>query len=78
LAEPAGSAKRPKLSADPKSIASSPLLRNWNNTPLPRTNMGSPNFTTTLLILTLVLVLLPETVHAFGAGDIPDFAFLNG
>ncbi|KAJ6541906.1 heterokaryon incompatibility protein Het-C-domain-containing protein [Mycena capillaripes] len=38
---------------------------------------GSPNFTTTLLLLTLVLVLLPETVHAFGAGDIPDFAFLN-
>ncbi|KAJ7150218.1 Het-C-domain-containing protein [Mycena filopes] len=37
----------------------------------------SPNFTTTLLILTIVvLVLLPE-VHAFGAGDIPDFAFLN-
>ncbi|KAJ7144853.1 Het-C-domain-containing protein [Mycena crocata] len=35
------------------------------------------NFTTTLLIITLVLVLLPETVHAFGAGDIPDFAFLN-
>ncbi|KAJ6623117.1 heterokaryon incompatibility protein Het-C-domain-containing protein [Mycena sp. CBHHK59/15] len=38
----------------------------------------SPKFTTTLLILTLVLVLLPQTAHAFGAGDIPDFAFLNG
>ncbi|KAJ7146223.1 heterokaryon incompatibility protein Het-C-domain-containing protein [Mycena epipterygia] len=38
---------------------------------------ASLNFTTTLLILTVVLVLLPDTVHAFGAGDIPDFAFLN-
>ncbi|KAJ7654177.1 heterokaryon incompatibility protein Het-C-domain-containing protein [Mycena rosella] len=38
---------------------------------------GSSNFATTLLLITLVLVLLPETVHAFGAGDIPDFAFLN-
>ncbi|KAJ7492177.1 Het-C-domain-containing protein [Mycena latifolia] len=38
---------------------------------------GSPNFATTLLLITVVLVLLPETVHAFGAGDIPDFAFLN-
>ncbi|KAJ7044922.1 Het-C-domain-containing protein [Mycena alexandri] len=38
---------------------------------------GSPSLTTTLLILTVVvLVLLPE-VRAFGAGDIPDFAFLN-
>ncbi|KAJ7201281.1 Het-C-domain-containing protein [Mycena pura] len=35
------------------------------------------NFTTILLVLTVVLVLLPDTVHAFGAGDIPDFAFLN-
>ncbi|KAJ7897370.1 Het-C-domain-containing protein [Mycena olivaceomarginata] len=39
--------------------------------------MASQSFTTTLLLLALVLVLLPETVHAFGAGDIPDFAFLN-
>lgn len=33
---------------------------------------------TTLLILTLILVLLPTETYAFGAGDIPDFAFLNG
>jgi hypothetical protein len=39
---------------------------------------SSKNFTTTLLLLTVILVLLPDTVYAFGAGDIPDFAFLNG
>ncbi|KAJ6486163.1 Het-C-domain-containing protein [Mycena vitilis] len=48
----------------------------WSS--LPRTTMsGSQNFATTLLLITLVVILLPETVHAFGAGDIPDFAFLN-
>ncbi|KAJ7103095.1 Het-C-domain-containing protein [Mycena belliarum] len=40
-------------------------------------NRSSPNFAATLLLITIVLVLLPETVYAFGAGDIPDFAFLN-
>ncbi|KAJ7750328.1 Het-C-domain-containing protein [Mycena metata] len=37
---------------------------------------GSPNLTTLLILTVVILVLLPE-VHAFGAGDIPDFAFLN-
>ncbi|KDQ31260.1 hypothetical protein PLEOSDRAFT_1111739 [Pleurotus ostreatus PC15] len=37
-----------------------------------------PNITTTLLILTVLLVLLPPEAYAFGAGDIPDFAYLNG
>ena len=36
------------------------------------------NLTTTLLILTVLLVLLPAETYAFGAGDIPDFAYLNG
>ncbi|CAL1694230.1 unnamed protein product [Somion occarium] len=36
------------------------------------------NFTTTLLILTVLVVLLPTETYAFGAGDIPDFAYLNG
>ncbi|KAH9943991.1 Het-C-domain-containing protein [Epithele typhae] len=36
------------------------------------------SFTITLLILTVVLVLLPAETYAFGAGDIPDFAYLNG
>ncbi|KAI0652327.1 heterokaryon incompatibility protein Het-C-domain-containing protein [Trametes meyenii] len=36
------------------------------------------SFTTTLLVLTVVLVLLPSETYAFGAGDIPDFAYLNG
>ncbi|GJE86244.1 heterokaryon incompatibility protein Het-C domain-containing protein [Phanerochaete sordida] len=31
----------------------------------------------TLLILCTVLVLLPTQAHAFGAGEIPDFAYLN-
>lgn len=37
-----------------------------------------PNITTSLLILTVLLVLLPPEAYAFGAGDIPDFAYLNG
>ncbi|KAK7058606.1 hypothetical protein VNI00_002242 [Paramarasmius palmivorus] len=37
----------------------------------------SLNFTTTLLLLTVVLVLLPTETYAFGAGDIPDFAYLS-
>lgn len=33
----------------------------------------------TLLVLSLVvLVLLPSQTYAFGAGEIPDFAYLNG
>lgn len=32
---------------------------------------------TTLFIVLTVLVLAPS-VHAFGAGDIPDFAYLEG
>ncbi|KAI5829276.1 Het-C-domain-containing protein [Schizophyllum commune Tattone D] len=35
-------------------------------------------FTTTLLLLTVILVCLPAETYAFGAGDIPDFAYLNG
>lgn len=34
--------------------------------------------TTFLLIVTLVLILSPTGTFAFGAGDIPDFAYLNG
>ncbi|KAF9039899.1 heterokaryon incompatibility Het-C [Panaeolus papilionaceus] len=30
-----------------------------------------------LLVLTIVVVLLPAQTYAFGAGDIPDFAYLN-
>ncbi|TBU62109.1 Het-C-domain-containing protein [Dichomitus squalens] len=36
------------------------------------------SFTATLLIFTVVLILLPSETYAFGAGDIPDFAYLNG
>lgn len=36
------------------------------------------SLTTTLLVLTVILVLLPAETYAFGAGDIPDFAYLNG
>jgi hypothetical protein len=36
------------------------------------------NLTTTLLLITIVLVLLPTEAAAFGAGDIPDFSYLNG
>ncbi|KAI0756549.1 heterokaryon incompatibility protein Het-C-domain-containing protein [Daedaleopsis nitida] len=36
------------------------------------------SLTTTLLVLTVLLVLLPSETYAFGAGDIPDFAYLNG
>jgi len=31
-----------------------------------------------LLFLTVFIALLPLQVSAFGAGDIPDFAYLNG
>jgi len=34
--------------------------------------------TTFLLIVTVVLVLSSSGTYAFGAGDIPDFSFLNG
>ncbi|KAF4611401.1 hypothetical protein D9613_004172 [Agrocybe pediades] len=37
----------------------------------------SPNLTSPLLLLTLLVVLLPVQTYAFGAGDIPDFAYLN-
>lgn len=36
------------------------------------------NFAASLLICTVLLVLLPTGTYAFGAGEIPDFAFLNG
>jgi len=36
-----------------------------------------PNLTS-ILFLTALLVLLPVETLAFGAGDIPDFAYLNG
>lgn len=36
------------------------------------------NLSTTLLLLTVVLVLLPAETYAFGAGEIPDFAYLHG
>lgn len=35
-------------------------------------------FFTTFLVLVVVLVLLPNETYAFGAGEIPDFAYLNG
>lgn len=37
-----------------------------------------PNLINKILILTVLLVLLPVETLAFGAGDIPDFAYLNG
>ncbi|TFK41913.1 heterokaryon incompatibility protein Het-C-domain-containing protein [Crucibulum laeve] len=37
----------------------------------------TPNLTTTFLLLTVLIVLLPTETYAFGAGDIPDFAYLN-
>ncbi|TFY71829.1 hypothetical protein EVG20_g1176 [Dentipellis fragilis] len=36
-----------------------------------------PSLTANLLLLTIVLVLLPPETYAFGAGDIPDFSYLN-
>ena len=36
-----------------------------------------PSSTSLLLLVICVLVCLPS-VHAFGAGEIPDFAYLNG
>lgn len=35
------------------------------------------NLTTTFLFVATLCVLLPQA-NAFGAGDIPDFAYLNG
>ncbi|KAI1794001.1 Het-C-domain-containing protein [Ganoderma leucocontextum] len=40
------------------------------------TSMNS--FATIFLTLTVLLVFLPPGAYAFGAGDIPDFAYLNG
>lgn len=37
-----------------------------------------PSLLSTLLVITVVLVLLPGEAAAFGAGDIPDFSYLNG
>jgi hypothetical protein len=34
--------------------------------------------TSTFFLLTILVVLLPVETYAFGAGDIPDFAYLNG
>ncbi|EPQ60148.1 Het-C-domain-containing protein [Gloeophyllum trabeum ATCC 11539] len=36
-----------------------------------------PSVTTTFLILSVLLLALPSGTYAFGAGDIPDFAYLN-
>jgi hypothetical protein len=36
------------------------------------------NLTNTFFLLTILVVLLPVETYAFGAGDIPDFAYLNG
>jgi len=36
------------------------------------------SLTNTFLLLTVLVVLLPVETYAFGAGDIPDFAYLNG
>ena len=33
---------------------------------------------TTFLLLTVLLILLPAETYAFGAGEIPDFAYLHG
>ncbi|CAA7264748.1 unnamed protein product [Cyclocybe aegerita] len=37
----------------------------------------SPSITNTTLLLTVLVILLPVKTYAFGAGDIPDFAYLN-
>jgi Heterokaryon incompatibility protein Het-C len=37
----------------------------------------APSLSTTFLLIATVCILLPQA-HAFGAGDIPDFAYLNG
>ncbi|KAG7099815.1 hypothetical protein E1B28_001626 [Marasmius oreades] len=37
----------------------------------------TPNRITTFFILAVVVILLPTETYAFGAGDIPDFAYLN-
>ncbi|TFK56504.1 Het-C-domain-containing protein [Heliocybe sulcata] len=37
----------------------------------------SPSITTTFFILSVLLLTLPSGTYAFGAGDIPDFAYLN-
>ena len=36
-----------------------------------------PRFTTVLLLLVLLLVLLPDNAYAFGAGSIPSYAYLH-
>jgi len=38
----------------------------------------TPTITHTFLLLTVLVILLPAETYAFGAGDIPDFAYLNG
>lgn len=38
----------------------------------------SPNLTNAFFLFALLTVLLPAETYAFGAGDIPDFAYLNG
>ncbi|TFK77526.1 Het-C-domain-containing protein [Pluteus cervinus] len=39
--------------------------------------MALPKLSTYLLVLTVLVVLTPTNTYAFGAGDIPDFAYLN-
>ncbi len=38
----------------------------------------SLSLTNAFFLVTLLAVLLPAGTYAFGAGDIPDFAYLNG
>jgi hypothetical protein len=38
----------------------------------------APKLSTTLILFTVVVVLLPVETFAFGAGDIPDFSYLQG
>ena len=38
----------------------------------------SPSLTNAFFLVALLAVLLPAETYAFGAGDIPDFAYLNG
>ncbi|PPQ91780.1 hypothetical protein CVT25_000425 [Psilocybe cyanescens] len=37
----------------------------------------APSLTSTFLLIVILVVLLPVETYAFGAGDIPDFAYLN-
>ena len=43
-----------------------------------QTTMTSLNWITALLLFYVVLCVFPTQTYGFGAGDIPDFAYLNG